>query len=78
MATMSVTSLMKELREAEAQAMKYQEYIITTDNERLKTLYNKFARWEEDRIPELQETMDRIRHRKIVAPVDSSDEEEFQ
>lgn len=88
MATMSMTALMQELREAEAQAMKYQELCITTDNPRLIALYTKFGSREEDRISDLQDALDRVKRRKVggskaslstqgmtASTLDSSDEE---
>jgi hypothetical protein len=75
MATMSHTSMMTELREAEAQSMKYQELIITTDNERLKALYGKFAKREDKRIEEIQCTLDRMKRRRI-ADSHTDDEDE--
>jgi hypothetical protein len=80
MATMSHTALMQELRQAELQAMKYQELCITTDNPRLIALYTKFCDREEDRITELQSAVDRLKRRKVVVTplpaLDSSSDEE--
>jgi hypothetical protein len=66
MATMSHASILAELREAEAQSMKYQELFITTDNERLKQLYNKFAKREDKRIEEIQQELDRMKRRRTT------------
>jgi hypothetical protein len=64
MATMSQTALLQELRNAETQSMKYEELIITTDDERLKRLYNKYATREEKRIREIQDDLDRLMKRR--------------
>jgi hypothetical protein len=75
--TMSVTAMLQELRGAEAQAMKYQELVITTDNERLKTLYERYAAREQERIDDLQEAVDRVKRRRVGrGMVDSSSDEE--
>jgi hypothetical protein len=64
MVAMSQAALMKELRDAESQCMKYEEQIITTDNERLKDLYTKFVKREEKRIATVQEDLDRLVKRR--------------
>ena len=77
MATMSHASMLQELREAESQCMKYQELAITTDNDRLKALYNKFTRREERRIDDIQRAIDKIKKRKfMVKAVESDDDDE--
>jgi hypothetical protein len=73
--------------------MRYQELMITTDNMRLKDLYSKYADREEERITDLQSSLDNIKRprvRGVVTPstahtpptVDAddsgTDEEEFQ
>jgi hypothetical protein len=66
LATMSQAALLQELRNAETQCMKYEELIITTDNDRLKEVYLKFAKKEEKRIVEIQQDLDRtIKRRRI-------------
>jgi hypothetical protein len=75
LSTMSVAAMMSEMRSAEAQAMKYEELYITTDNERLKALYKKYAVNEEKRVSEVQETLDRARRQRSAA-FDSSDEDD--
>jgi hypothetical protein len=44
--------------------MKYEEMTITTDNERLRTLYTKFAKREEQRVAEIQEDLDTMVKRR--------------
>jgi hypothetical protein len=74
--TMSVTAMMQELRSAEAQAMRYQELLITTDNERLQTLYQNYASREQARINDLQAAVNRVKRRRVCrGMVDSSDDE---
>jgi hypothetical protein len=75
LATMSVAAMINELRLAEAQAMRYQELCITTDNERLQQLYTKYSDSEEKRVLEIQEALDVLRRQRSVA-IDSSDEED--
>jgi hypothetical protein len=48
---------------------------ITTDNERLKVLYKKYAVNEEKRVSEIQETLDRARRQRSAA-INSSNEED--
>jgi len=66
LASMSQSALLAELREAEKQSMHYQELFITTDNERLKALYNKFNIREEKRISDIQVDLDKLKRRRIV------------
>jgi hypothetical protein len=73
MTTMSHASLLQELRSAEAQSMKYEEMIITTDNDRLKTLYKKFAKREDKRIEDIQLEIDRTKRRRVT--LSNSDDE---
>jgi hypothetical protein len=75
LATMSVAAMINELRSAEAQAMRYQELCITTDNERLQELYTKYSDSEEKRVLEIQEALDVLRRQRSVA-IDSSDEDD--
>jgi hypothetical protein len=58
--------------------MKYQELLITTDNERLRTLYHTYACREQDRIDDLQQAVDRVKRRRIGprGMVDASDDED--
>jgi hypothetical protein len=74
LATMSVAAMMQELRAAEAQAMKYEELCITTDNPRLQALYMKYSSNEEQRVAELQEALDKVRKRHVM--IDSSDDDD--
>jgi hypothetical protein len=78
LANMSVASMMEQLRSAEAQAMKYEELYITTDNERLKALYSKYTVKEEQRVLELQAALDTVRRQdaRRLAAIDNSDDEE--
>ena len=78
LSNMSVASLLEQLRSAEAQAMKYEELFITTDNERLKALYSKYAKKEDQRVLEIQATLDQVSRQraKRVAAIDSSFEDE--
>jgi hypothetical protein len=75
---MSVASMLEQLRSAEAQAMKYEELYITTDNERLMTLYAKYAKKENERVLEIQVALDQVRRQraKRAATIDSSFEDE--
>jgi hypothetical protein len=74
LATMSVAAMMQELRAAEAQAMKYEELCITTDNPRLQALYMKYSSNKEQRVAELQEALDKVRKRHVM--IDSSDDDD--
>lgn len=78
LSNMSVASLMEQLRSAEAQAMKYEELFITTDNERLKILYAKYNHKEEQRVLEIQAAVDQVKKQraKRVAAIDNSFEDE--
>jgi hypothetical protein len=75
---MFVASMLEQMRSAEAQAMKYEELYITTDNERLQTLYAKYAKKEEQRVLEIQVALDQVRRQraKRAAAIDSSFEDE--
>jgi hypothetical protein len=75
LANMSVASMMEQLRSAEAQAMKYEELLITTDNERLKALYLRYAGNEEKRVLEIQAALDQVRRQRAMA-IDSSFEDD--
>jgi hypothetical protein len=59
-----------------SQSMKYQELFIMTDNERLKQLYNKFAKREDKCIlEEIQQELDRMKHH-CTTTSESDDEDE--
>jgi hypothetical protein len=75
LSNMSVASMLEQLRSAEAQAMKYEELLITTDNERLKSLYKRYADKEEKRVLEIQSALDSVRKQRTMA-VDSSFEDD--
>jgi hypothetical protein len=71
LASMSQSALLAELREAENQSMHYQELFITTDNDRLKALYNKFTIREEKRVTEIQSDLDRMKRRRTYKSDDN-------
>jgi hypothetical protein len=74
--TMSVASMMEQLRSAEAQAMKYEELCITTDNERLRALYLRYANKEEKRVLELQASLDVVRRQRAAGNDNSFEDDD--
>jgi hypothetical protein len=67
LSNMSVASMMEQLRSAEAQAMKYEELSITTNNERLKALYLRYTANEEKHVQEIQKALDVVRRQRATA-----------
>jgi hypothetical protein len=74
--TMSVASMMEQLRSAKAQAMKYEELCITTDNERLRALYLRYANKEEKRVLELQASLDVVRRQRAAGNDNSFEDDD--
>ena len=77
MSVMSQAAILQELRESEAQSMRYEEQAIMTENASLKALYLKHVARQEDRIAQLQNAMDKAKRRRLIVGngIDSSDEE---
>jgi hypothetical protein len=55
--------------------VKNEELLITTDNERLKALYLRYAGNEEKRVLEIQAALDQVRRQRAMA-IDSSFEDD--